>query len=81
MNDNTIIANYLLVLKSNVEVFVHGTLESSYSDIQETLKKCLDDIIESQRDTFKQLLDLGVYTIEDVEKTKINKTLKKINNN
>lgn len=81
MNDNTIIANYLLVLKSNVEVFVHGTLESSYSDIQETLKKCLDDTIESQRDTFKQLLDLGVYTIEDIEKTKINKTLKKINNN
>ena len=38
MNANLIMENYLLVLKSTVEVFVHGTLESSNPDVRELLK-------------------------------------------
>lgn len=78
MNDNTILENYLLVLKSNIEVFVHGTLESSYEDIQSTLKDCLLNTIECQRKTYLKMIDLGIYTIENVEKNCINKCLNKI---
>ena len=38
MDDRLIMENYLLVLKSCVEVYVHGTLESSNKDVRETLK-------------------------------------------
>ena len=40
--DKLLMENYLLVLKSTVEVFVHGTLESSNEDIRTTLKSGLD---------------------------------------
>ena len=33
--DRILLDNYLLVLKSTVEVYVHGTLESSNKDIKE----------------------------------------------
>ena len=45
MNDKLIMENYLLILKSTVEVYVHGTLESSNEDSRSALKKCLDDIM------------------------------------
>ncbi len=38
MLDKIIVENYLLVLKSTVEVYVHGTLESSNDDIRNLLK-------------------------------------------
>ena len=38
MNNELILNNYLLLLKSTTEVFVHGTLESSNSDIRSTLR-------------------------------------------
>lgn len=79
MNNNILIQNYLSVLKSNVEVFVHGTLESSYGDTQKLLNKCLNDTINCQRDTYKCLVELGVYKVEDVETNKICKTIKKLN--
>ena len=43
MNDQIIMENYLLVLKSTIEVYVHGTLESSNLDVRKALKKGLDD--------------------------------------
>ena len=44
MNDQLIMDNYLLILKSTVEVYVHGTLESSNNDVRKTLKDNLNDI-------------------------------------
>lgn len=79
MNDTIIMENYLLILKSNVEVFVHGTLESSYTDIQTLLNKCLNETINCQRDTYISLLDMGAYNVEKIDATKINKVIKKLN--
>ena len=47
MDDKLIMNNYLLVLKSTVEVFVHGTLESSNEDVRSTLKDGLNEILTS----------------------------------
>ena len=41
MSDQILMENYLLILKSTVEVYVHGTLESSNNDIRKILKKGL----------------------------------------
>ena len=38
MDNELIFNNYLMLLKGVVEVYIHGTLESSNEDVRETLK-------------------------------------------
>ncbi len=79
MNDQIIMENYLLVLKSTVEVYVHGTLESSNNRVRTLLKSNLSDIMTSQADTYDLMTKYGWYTINNVETTKIQETLNKLN--
>ena len=64
MNDKLIMENYLLILKSTVEVYVHGTLESSNNDIKKHLKTGLDDTMTHQKDTYDLMTEYGL-TWED----------------
>ncbi len=75
MLDKIIMENYLLVLKSTVEVYVHGTLESSNQDIRELLKNGLDEVMKHQADTYDEMTKYGWYSINNVEKTTIKQTL------
>ena len=77
--DNLIMENYLLVLKSTVEVFVHGTLESSNEDIRELLKSSLSDIMSSQATTYELMTEYGWYQVDNIESSNIKKILKKLN--
>ncbi len=78
MNDKLIMENYLLILKSTVEVYVHGTLESSNEDSRSALKECLDDIMQSQADTYDEMTKYGWYTINNVEANKIGTMVSKL---
>lgn len=80
MLDKIIMENYLLVLKSTVEVFVHGTLESSNKDIRELLKGGLDEIMKHQADTYDCMTRYGWYSVNNVEVTTINQTINTIKN-
>jgi spore coat protein CotF len=79
MNDQIIMENYLLVLKSTVEVYVHGTLEASNKEVRSILKDNLNNIMTSQADTYDLMTKYGWYTINNVETTKIQETLNKLN--
>ena len=81
MNDQEIIANYLLLLKSSVEVYVHGTLESSNSDIRKLLKSCLDCIMDQQANTYDEMVNCEWYKINNVKCSDISKVLNKVNSN
>ena len=78
MNDQILMDNYLLVLKSTVEVYVHGTLESSNEDIRSLLKEGLDETIKHQSRTYDEMTKYGWYTINNVEVTTIKQTLNTI---
>ena len=80
MNDQLLMENYLLVLKSTVEVYVHGTLESSNNDIRELLKSNLNKTLTSQADTYDIMSKHGWYQTNNVIPEKINNTLTKVNN-
>ena len=80
MTDKLILENYLLILKSTVEVYIHGTLESSNKDSRKILKDNLDSILKSQADTYDQMTKYGWYKIDNVESTKVNETLSKVMN-
>jgi len=78
MNDEMLMNNYLLLLKSTVEVYVHGTLESSNGDVRELLKSCLDNTMASQAATYDEMVDYGWYKVTNLECDKINQTLQKL---
>ena len=73
--------NYLLVLKSTVEVYIHGTLESSNKDVKNLLKNSLNIILDMQEETYNQMSKCGWYQINNIDSNIINQTLIKIKNN
>ena len=81
MDNKLIMENYLLVLKSTVEVYVHGTLESSNQDLRDLLKHGLDETMTSQANTYDEMTKYGWYTITNVETTTISQTLNKVEQN
>ena len=80
MSDQLLMDNYLLVLKSTVEVYVHGTLESSNQDIRELLKECLSETLTHQANTYDEMTKYGWYNVKNVEKTTIKETLTNVLN-
>ena len=81
MNDQILLDNYLLILKSTVEVYVHGTLESVNQPVRDLLQDSLIDIINMQSTTYDEMTKYGWYKIENVNEKEIQKTITKINNN
>lgn len=78
MNDKLLMENYLLVLKSTVEVYVHGTLESSNKDIRAMLKDGLDSIMMAQARTYDEMTRYGWYTIQNADVSQVSQTLTKV---
>lgn len=78
MNDQLLMDNYLLILKSTMEVFVHGTLEASNQDIRSLLKNGLDQTQKAQANTYDEMTKFGWYTTNNVESTTIKQTLSNI---
>ncbi len=81
MNDKLLMENYLLVLKSTVEVYVHGTLESSNESTRKLLKAGLDRTMSTQADTYDMMTTFGWYKVNNVKKKDIKDTLNKVNKN
>lgn len=80
MNDQLIFENYLLVLKSTVEVYVHGTLESSNNDIRLLLKYGLDETMKHQAKTYDEMTKYGWYQVNNIKSSQINQVLNKLKN-
>lgn len=80
MNDQVLMDNYLYLLKSTIEVYVHGTLESSNEKVRETLKSALNDTLSMQATTYDLMTTHGWYNVSNVKSNEISKVLKKVNN-
>lgn len=80
MNDEEIITNYLSLLKSNVEVYVHGTIESSNKPNKDNLKYGLDQTLLSQERVYNEMVSNKWYNVENVKASEIKKVFQKISN-
>ncbi len=78
MNDQLRMENYLLLLKSTVEVYVHGTLESSNEQVRSLLHDSLHETMTHQANTYDEMVKFGWYQVQNVEKNSINETLEKV---
>ena len=81
MNDQMLLDNYLLLLKSTVEVYVHGTLESSNQIIRDLLKRCLDKTMSMQANTYDEMTNYGWYEVNNIKEKDIKKVLSKLTKN
>ena len=81
MNDQLLMDIYLLLLKSTVEVYVHGTLESSNKDIKDLLKHGLDETMLHQERTYNEMIERNWYTVENVKTNAISQVLSKVQSN
>ncbi len=81
MTDQLVMDNYLLVLKSTVEVYVHGTLESNNQKVRSLLKKNLDNTLTMQEKTYTEMVNRNWYVVSNVDKNTIKKTYNKVINN
>lgn len=79
MSEQEILNIYLLLLKSTVEVYVHGTLESSNSNMRNLLHDSLNSTLDSQSKVYDKMVDLGYYNVQNVKSSDISKTLSKLN--
>ncbi len=78
MDNRLLMENYLLILKSTVEVYVHGTLESANNDIRLSLKEGLSETMEAQANTYDIMAKYGWYPVNNIEKKCINESLNKL---
>ena len=79
MSDQVLMDNYLLLLKSTVEVYVHGTLESSNDKIRAILKDSLNATLENQAKTYDEMTKYNWYTIDNVQESAIEGVLNTLN--
>ena len=78
MTDEEIMVNYLMLLKSNIEVYVHGTIEASNKNNKDNLKYGLDQTLLSQERTYNELVDNSWYKVENIDEKEIQKIFKKL---
>ena len=78
MNDKLIMENYLLVLKSTVEVYVHGTLESSNCDVRKLLHTCLVETLKHQANTYEEMVGYEWYNVENIKTSCVKQVLDKL---
>ncbi len=78
MNDQLLMENILLLLKSNMEVYVHGTLEASNKSVHEMLHYGLEETLKLQHNLYQKMTECGWYTVSNVSTKTIHDTLKKL---
>ena len=78
MNDQLLMENILLLLKSNMEVYVHGTLEASNKDAHTALHYGLEETLKLQHSLYKKMTECGWYQVQNIDCKTIKDTLKKL---
>lgn len=78
MNDQLLMENVLLLLKSNMEVYVHGTLEASNKAVHETLHYGLEETLKLQHHLYQKMTECGWYQVNNISTKNIQDTLKKL---
>ena len=78
MTDQILMDNYLLILKSTVEVYVHGTLESSNQDGRELLRSCLGDTIMHQAKVYDTMVEHDWYCVNNIKSSDVEKVYNKV---
>ena len=80
MNDRDIMENILLTTKGVCDLYMHGTIESSTSNVQQTFNQALNDSLTLQDDIYKKMSAKGWYPTTTADQQQINQVKQKFAN-
>ena len=76
-DDRAIMVNILSVIKGNCDLFMHGTIEASTSNVHQAFKSSLDESLQVQKEIFNHMSQKGWYSPQQAEQQKISQTKQK----
>ena len=79
MTSELLLQNYLLLVKSTIEVYVHGTIESSNEEVRELLHDGLNEMLKHQENAYNELVNNNYYIVDNINSSAINKVINKLN--
>ncbi len=77
MDDKNLMENMLLLEKGVCDLFMHGTIESSTTDVHRTFSDSLNDALKIQDDIYTKMQSKGWYQTEQVDQTQLNSVKQK----
>ena len=77
MEDRDLMENMLLLEKGACDLFMHGTIESSSTDVHQTFNTSLNASLRLQDEIYSKMQAKGWYPTEQVQQCKINEVKQK----
>lgn len=77
MEDRDIMEDELLQVKGVCDLYMHGTIESSTTEVHEAFKCALNESLNIQNKIYNLMCERGWYSSEEAEKQKINQVKEK----
>ncbi len=80
MDDKSLMQNILLLERGVCDLYMHGTIESSTSNVNTTFKNALNDSLCMQDEIYKKMSAKGWYQTEQADQNKIDTLKQKFTN-
>lgn len=81
MDDKCIMENLLLTTKGMCDLYMHGAVESSTTNVHDTFKTALTDTLCMQDEIYKEMSSKGWYPSEQAQQQEIQKVKQKFGSN
>ena len=81
MDDRMLMESLLVSTKNACELFMHGTIEASTSNVKSTFDQALQDVLQIQNDIYSRMAEKGWYPQTTVEQQKIQQVAQKFQAN
>ena len=78
MDDKTIMSTILSNVKGSCDLMMHGTIESSTSNVHSTFNKALQDSLCIQNEIYSKMTEKGWYQTQNVDQSQIQQTKQKV---
>lgn len=71
MNDRDLMENILLLEKGVCDLFMHGAIESSSSDVQQAFSSSLNSSLNMQSQIYDKMQSRGWYSADQADQSKM----------
>lgn len=79
MDDKNLMENILLLEKGAIDLYMHGTIESSTGTIHTAFCNALNDSVTMQDTIYSKMASKGWYTTDQADQSKISQVKQKFN--
>lgn len=77
MNDQNLMENLLMLEKGGCDMYLHGTIEASSSEVQQSFKSALNDSLNMQEKIYSEMSAKGWYQPDCAEQSKMQEVRQK----